>query len=208
MRTALRMIVLALGVTAGTLLGGCGTGTVKTVSVADTQSTTTSTASASSSSATSSITTTSTSTGGSAATSTSVSTTTGPAFVTPTPGGADERSAAAVLQCRGFSAMNAGDYQSGQTLRVLVGARNGSGGHAQQAFFFVGGRFLGTDTSAPSAAVRVLEQSDTEVTLGYSLYRSGDSLSSPTGGQASVRFQLDNGRLTPLDPIPSQASRR
>jgi hypothetical protein len=109
----------------------------------------------------------------------------------------------AVLEARGYTANETSQYHSNQTLRVLVGTKTGSSdGHGQQAFFFVGGRYIGTDAKEPSATVKVLSQSDTEVTLGYPLYRTGDPLSSPSGGQATVRFQLDNGKLTPLDPIP------
>src|SRR5437588_273451 len=54
-----------------------------------------------------------------------------------------------------------------------------------------------------SAKLRVVSQSDTEVTVAYPLYRRNDALCCPGGGQATVRFQLNNGRLTPLDPIPS-----
>ena len=48
----------------------------------------------------------------------------------------------------------------------------------------------------------MIAQSDTEVTLGYQLYRPNDALSNPTGGQAVVHFQLNNGKLAALDPIP------
>jgi hypothetical protein len=86
---------------------------------------------------------------------------------------------------------------------VLVGTRTGSGdGYGQQAFFFVNGRYIGTDTKDTSATVKVVSQSDTEVTLGYPLYRSSDPLSSPSGGEARVTFALNNGRLTPLGKIP------
>ncbi len=86
---------------------------------------------------------------------------------------------------------------------MLIGTRTGSGdGYGQQAFFFVNGRYIGTDVKEPSATVSVVGQSDTEVTLAYPLYRSSDPLSSPSGGQARVRFQLNNGKLAPLDPIP------
>jgi hypothetical protein len=40
------------------------------------------------------------------------------------------------------------------------------------------------------------------VTLSYPLYRKGDALCCPGGGQTKVRFQLNNGKLTALDPIP------
>ncbi len=73
-----------------------------------------------------------------------------------------------------------------------MGTRTGSGdGYGQQAFFFVGGRYLGTDAKEPSATVKVVSQSDTEVTLAYPLYRKGDPLCCPGGGQASVRFAAE-----------------
>jgi LppP/LprE lipoprotein len=116
--------------------------------------------------------------------------------------------AAAVVREKGFTPTNAADFHPEQALEVLVGARAGSGdGGGQQAFFFVNGRYIGTDTSQPSAALRVLSQNDTEVTLSYPLYRPSDPLCCPGGGHASVRFQLNNGKLTPLDPIPPVSSK-
>ena len=83
----------------------------------------------------------------------------------------------------------------------------GSGdGYGQQAFFFVNGRYIGTDASQPSATLRVASQGDTEVTLAYPLYRKGDPLCCPGGGQAQVHFQLNNGKLAPLEPIPPSSS--
>jgi hypothetical protein len=111
--------------------------------------------------------------------------------------------ALAVLNAKGYTANETSQYHPGQTLRVLVGTQTGSSdGYGQQAFFFVGGRYIGTDTKEPSASVNVLSQGATEVTLGYPLYRSGDPLSSPSGGQATVHFQLNDGKLTALQPIP------
>ena len=110
---------------------------------------------------------------------------------------------------RGYTPVNSSDYHSSQALRVLIGVRSGSGdGYGQQAFFFVNGRYIGTDASQPSAALRVVGQGDTEVTLAYPLYRSGDALCCPSRGHRQVHFQLDNGKLTALDPIPSVAERQ
>ena len=112
-----------------------------------------------------------------------------------------------MLKARGYTPAETSQYHPSQTLRVLVGTRAGSSdGYDQQAFFFVGGRYIGTDTKEPSASVKVLSQSDTEVTLGYPLYRSGDPLASPSGGQATVHFQLNNGKLVALNPIPPASS--
>jgi hypothetical protein len=111
--------------------------------------------------------------------------------------------AAAVLRERGYTPNDTSQYHPDQTLRVLVGTRTGSGdGYGQQAFFFVDGRYIGTDTKQPSATVRVVSQSDTEVAIAYPLYRANDPLADPSGGRAVVHFQLNNGKLTPLNPIP------
>jgi hypothetical protein len=111
--------------------------------------------------------------------------------------------AAAIVRSKGFTPNDTSQYHSNQALRVLVATRTGSGdGYAQQAFFFVSGRYIGTDTREPSATLRVVSQGDTEVTLAYPLYRRNDPLCCPGGGRATVRFQLNNGRLAPLDPIP------
>jgi hypothetical protein len=86
---------------------------------------------------------------------------------------------------------------------VLIGTRTGFG---EQAFFFVNGRYIGTDSTEPSATLHVVNQNDTEVTLAYPLYRKGVPLCCPGGGQAQVHFQLNNGKLVPLDPIPPASS--
>ena len=107
--------------------------------------------------------------------------------------------AAAVVRSHGYTPNDTSEYHSDQTLRVLVGTQSeSSSGYGQQAFFFVDGHYLGTDTKLPSAKVKVLAQGDTEVTLGYPLYRRGDPLSSPSGGEAHVTFQLNNGKLVAL----------
>jgi LppP/LprE lipoprotein len=117
--------------------------------------------------------------------------------------------AVAVVKAHGYTPSSTSTYHPGQSLRVLVGTRTGSGdGYNQQAFFFLGGRYLGTDTSQPSAAVRVVSQGDTEVTLAYRIYRPGDPLCCPGGGEKQVTFQLNNGALAPAQPIPPVSERR
>jgi hypothetical protein len=44
------------------------------------------------------------------------------------------------------------------------------------------------------------------VTLAYPLYHAHDPLCCPSGGSASVSFQLNNGKLTPLQSIPPASS--
>jgi hypothetical protein len=130
-----------------------------------------------------------------------------PAFAQPGGGSEGLSAATALLEAKGFTPTDTSQYQPGQTLQVLIGSRSASGGGGeQQAFFFVNGRYIGTDTSQPSGHVSVVGQSDTEVTLAYALYRRSDPACCPSGGQATVRFELDNGALAPLDPIPPATS--
>ena len=112
-----------------------------------------------------------------------------------------------VVRAHGYTPEDTSDYHPNQTLRVLIGTRTGSAdGYDQRAFFFLDGHYIGTDASQPSASVRVVSQSDTEVTLAYALYRSHDPLCCPSGGQATVHFQLNDGQLVPLEPIPPASS--
>jgi hypothetical protein len=190
------LALLALG------LAGCGgsatkTVTVETPAVAATKSTTTAT--------------TPTATGPTTATQTAPSTTstTSSTRSAPEPSFTEQEThvegaaaAAAVLRAHGYTANDISEYHPEQTLRVLVGTRSGSDASGMQAFFFLDGRYLGTDTKEPSGKLRVVSQSDTEVAIAYPLYRPGNSLCCPAGGERIVHFALNNGKLTALDPIP------
>jgi LppP/LprE lipoprotein len=202
---ALAVSVLALA--AAVLLGGCGSQT-KTVSAtaAPAVAQTTSTA-AKPTTTTTTTTTAPTSTAGGTSAPGSTRTAPEPAFAQQEGHAEGVQGAAATVRARGYTPNDTSEYHADQTLRVLVATRTGSGdGYGQQAFFFVGGRYIGTDTKEPSARVKVVSQGDTEVALAYPLYRKGDPLSSPSGGQTTVRFELNNGKLTPLGQIPPASS--
>jgi hypothetical protein len=205
--------VFALGLVGVGLLGGCGSST-KTVTVpsapapAQTGGTTASAPPTTGTSATAPTTTQpQTSTNGGASAPTSTRAAPEPAFTQQEGKAEGVSGAAAVVRTKGFTPNNTSDYHSNQALRVLIGTRTGSGdGYGQLAFFFVNGRYIGTDSSQPSATLRVVGQSDTEVTLAYPLYRKNDPLCCPGGGQATVHFQLNNGKLTALNAIPPASS--
>ncbi len=191
---------------------GCGSSGTKTVSVSSalpsesaTQrtSTTSTTKSSPTTTAPASTTTSTNGTGGAGTTRTSGA----PAFTKESTSGEGLGAAVAAVKAHGYTAGETSTYRPEQTLRVLVGTRTGSSdGYGQQAFFFVDGRYIGTDTSEPSSSVKVVGQSDTEVTLAYPVYKTGDPLSKPSG-EKTVRFQLNNGRLLPLGPIPAASVR-
>ena len=188
-------------------LAGCG-GTTKTVTVANTPAPAATNASTSSSTTTTTASSTSVTSLPSSSTS-ATRTASAPAFTHPgnSTTSQDAAAAVAVVHAHGYTASDSSQYHPNQTLGVLVGTRSGSGdGYGQQAFFFVNGRYLGTDSSQPSATLHIVSQSDTQVTLGYPLYKSHDALCCPSGGEARVTFQLNNGKLTPLEPIPPSTS--
>ncbi len=202
------LVTMIFGV--GGLLGGCGSTKTTTVTVssapqASTSTTstqrTTSTTSTSTPTATTPVQTT---TNGATAAPSTTRTETAPAFTQhETSGSEGVASAAEVVRSHGYTPNNTSEYHPTQTLSVLIGTRTeSSDGYGQQAFFFLGGKYIGTDTKEPSASVKVISQSDTKITLAYSLYRKNDPLSSPSGGQANVTFELDDGKLTPTGPIP------
>jgi hypothetical protein len=202
---------LAIGLSSGALLGGCGSQT-KTVSAAaapaETQTTgtapqpTTSTATAPTTSKSPG-----TGTGGGTPAPSTTRTAPEPAFAQQETRAEGVSAAAELVRAHGYTPNDTSEYHPAQTLRVLVGTHTGSAdGYGQQAFFFVAGRYIGTDTKEPSATVKVVSQSATEVTLAYPLYRKSDPLGSPSGGQTTVRFQLNNGKLTPLGTIPPASS--
>jgi len=116
--------------------------------------------------------------------------------------------ALATVRGLGYVPADASDYHPDQTLRVLLGTRaGGATSPGTRAFFFLRDRYLGTDSSRPSARLQVGAQDDTSITLTYALYRPGEAACCATGGVRDVRFALDNGRLEPMSPIPSAASK-
>jgi len=111
-----------------------------------------------------------------------------------------------VLDTRGYAPLGERDWRPNQQLKVLLGVSRSGDPRAEQAFFFVGDTFIGTDTKDPSAAIEVTAQSDDSVTLSYGLYRPADQIDVPTGGTAEVTYRWDASRLTPQDPIPSAST--
>jgi hypothetical protein len=186
-------------------LAGCGSGGTKTVSVANTLGATTGATNPGGVTAgqTSSTPATTKTESAQSSTAQTTRTATAPAFTKETSGGGGLAQAVAVVKAHGYTPSDTSSYHPNQTLQVLMAIRTGSAdGYAQQAFFFVDGRYIGTDTSTPSAGIKLVSQGDTEATLAYRLYRPSDPLCCARGGEATVRFQLNNGRLVPLDPIP------
>jgi len=217
MKTPPKSLTLAAALALAVVLAACGSTTTETVTVTRTvaahttdsttsASTSTSHTPAGTSTSTSTTSTSATPTSATASSSTTSTTTTrtetGPAFVVTTPSGGGALAAAvALLTRKGYSAVDTSTYRPGDTLRVLIGRAAGG----ERAFFFDETSYLGTDASAASAGITVHAQSDTEVVLGYAIYRPGAQAPS---GVKLVHFALDMGMLSAIDPIPGVSQRR
>ena len=97
--------------------------------------------------------------------------------------------------------MRTSTYRAGDTLRVLIGTQAGASAPAERAFFFDQTIYLGTDARAPSAQISLLSHSDTEVTLGYAIYRAGHRRRARSGACASRSTWVSSA---PLDPLPER----
>jgi hypothetical protein len=112
--------------------------------------------------------------------------------------------AVAELRRQGYKPVRLADWHARQTLRVLIGTQDGQ----RRAFFFVGRRYIGNDTTTPSAKLRVGAQDKRSVTVVYSVWRSGDRACCPHGGTVRVRFRWEGGSLRPQTAIPDAVARR
>lgn len=91
----------------------------------------------------------------------------------------------------------------GYTLNVIVGASREGSGQLDWAFFFVNGKYIGTDTSEPSQQIDHIDSPDsTTLILQYGTFDSDDPLCCPSG-TTNVRYRWNGTKLIPLDPIPS-----
>jgi LppP/LprE lipoprotein len=105
------------------------------------------------------------------------------------------------LDARGYAVLMESDFRPDQPLKVLLGIRRAQP-RAELAFFFLGDRFIGTDTKDPSGAIEVTAQAADRITLGYGLYSPGDALCCARGGMRHVTYSWSGTQLVPQDPIP------
>lgn len=121
----------------------------------------------------------------------------------PTPAHISLAEARRLVSERGYRPKTVDGWRPQRTLKVITAERDSATGRPEFAFFFAGGRLLGTDTAEPSAGVSFTERiDDTTVRLTYALYAPDEPMCCPSS-TADVRYRWDGDRLRPLDPIPS-----
>jgi hypothetical protein len=101
------------------------------------------------------------------------------------------------LREQGYRPVTVATYRPGSVLRVLIG--KGEGG--QRAFFFVGARYLGNDTTDDSQRIEVARAGNRSVALAYRTFGE-------RRGRTRVLFRWDGETLAPQTAIPPPAARR
>lgn len=107
-----------------------------------------------------------------------------------------------MLRAHGYDPLPPATWYRTHVLNAQVGvAHDSADGYVRLAFFFVNGRYIGTDTSQPSAIIHYVRGGNEMITLRYAIYRPNDPMCCPTRS-ANVRYHWTGHRLVPLDPIP------
>jgi LppP/LprE lipoprotein len=122
---------------------------------------------------------------------------------------AEERHAIQVVADHDWNVIDARKYGSPTPgLHALLGDQEAGGsGLPLHVFFFLGGRYLGTDTSEPSEGIRIAWAGTSTVGVEYTIWKKSDAHCCPTGGHRLVRYHWTGTKLVPLDPIPALAER-
>jgi hypothetical protein len=107
-----------------------------------------------------------------------------------------------VLRDQGYLPTREKDYNPRKALRVLVGYRNGDPLGPRRAFFFVGERFIGHDSTASSSSVKVVRSGKRSVTLAYGVYAPGAEACCPAS-TSKVTFKWSGTALAPQGLIPA-----
>jgi len=95
---------------------------------------------------------------------------------------------------------------SGETLSAWIGEKMASDGHNQFVFFFLNGKYLGTDTAKPSLEITSAKAVGNGIAVTYPVYMKNDSFADPTGTPVTITYTWNGSKLIPNKPYPSQFS--
>ncbi|MFD1676291.1 VPS10 domain-containing protein [Alicyclobacillus fodiniaquatilis] len=92
---------------------------------------------------------------------------------------------------------------SGAALSAWIGV-SGRDGHSQFVFFFLNGKYLGTDTAKPSVEITSVTTAENGVAVTYPVYKKNDSFANPTGTPVTITYTWNGSKLVPNKPYPKQ----
>jgi LppP/LprE lipoprotein len=107
--------------------------------------------------------------------------------------------AVTTLRNQGYLPTREADFNPRHELRVLVAYRNGDAGGPRRAFFFVGTRMVGNDSTGGSSTLKLAKSGNRWATLAYGVYAPGGKEPINT---TKVRFNWDGASLSPAGAIP------
>ena len=95
-------------------------------------------------------------------------------------------------------------WMAGSRFNALYGNCRAGDGTDRHVWFFLSGRYIGSDTSRPFASRGIFGvwRDETVIAFMYVLYRANDPNCCPTGGGKIVRFRLKDDHVLRLDPLP------
>ncbi|MFB5191832.1 peptidoglycan-binding protein [Alicyclobacillus fastidiosus] len=126
--------------------------------------------------------------------------------------GTSVASEVALIKGKGYSVNSATpnasvQTNSGDTLTAWIGVARQGDGHNQFVFFFLNGKYLGTDTAKPSAEITSAKPAGTgSIAVTYPVYKKNDSYANPTGVPDTITYHWNGSRLIPNKPYPKQFS--
>jgi hypothetical protein len=107
--------------------------------------------------------------------------------------------AVTLIRTRGYLPTREADYDPRHELRVLVGYRNGDPLGPRRAFFFVGTRYIGNDSTLGSSQLKLVKSGNRWATLAYGVYAPGGK--TPVS-RTRIRFDWNGVSLAPAGAIP------
>jgi hypothetical protein len=101
-----------------------------------------------------------------------------------------------------YRSINTTMWFKGAKFNALYGNCRAGDGYDRHIWFFVGSRFVRTDSRTPSRGILGIWRDDRTIAFMYVLYRPSDPNCCPTGGGKIVRFRWTGRRVRALDAIP------
>jgi hypothetical protein len=95
-------------------------------------------------------------------------------------------------------------WMAGFRFNALYGNCRAGDGTDRHIWFFLNGRYIGSDTRSRFASRGIFGvwRDETVIAFMYVLYRATDPNCCPTGGGKIVRFRLHDDHVVRLDPLP------
>lgn len=94
---------------------------------------------------------------------------------------------------------------AGDTLAAwITTATQSQDGHNQLVFFFLNGKYLGTDTAKPSLEITNAKAVGNSIAVTYPVYKKNDSFANPTGTPVTITYTWNGSTLVPNKPYPKQ----